>query len=420
VQLHDAALPAARHLLGGRARELLAVAVGAGGGRLRRFTSEQALYRPGHDLVVRYDALVDWGDGRPVGVTLVASTALDGAPPGTMVLQAEDLDGGLEVAVWRYPFDPDLTGLADAVIPSRAAELVGDFVGDLPTLEVRTFRPRRRAVVEAIGPAGRVFLKVVPPAEVARLVAAHEALAGAGLPVPQVLRAEPDRGLVALSAIEGGTLRQALAERSNGIPAEHVTALLDGLRATRWVDAPPAEPGTLVHAAGHGLMLQQVLPSERDRVQRLLDELEGAGQGTEEPRAVVHGDLHEAQVLVRDDGSISGLIDLDDAGYGHPADDAANLVAHLLSFGLGRTAPVRRRIEAVVGAVLRRAAEHTEPVDLDRRVAAGLIAMATGPFRAHQPGWRQATSARLALAEQRLAAHGSPQPLRERPLSRAS
>jgi aminoglycoside phosphotransferase (APT) family kinase protein len=408
MDLHDTDLPEARHLFGGRARELLSVAIEGAGGRLRRLTSEQALYRPGHDLVVRYEALVDWGDGRPVGETLIAGAAVNGAPAGTMVLQADDL----EVAVWRYPFDPDLPGLAKAVTPSQAAELVGDIVGntgigsDHVGLEVRTFRPRRRAAVEATGPAGRAFLKVVRPSEVAGLVAAHNALAAAGLPVPGVLRVEPDLGIVVISAVEGDTLRAALANRNLDGAAAELAGMLDRLGRVEWPDAPAATPGPLVHAPGHALLLEQVVPSERDRLHRLLDRIGPApSDSQEQPAGIVHGDLHEAQVLMAPDGAISGLIDLDDAGRGNRADDVANLSAHLLSFALGRTAPVRRRVDTLVSELARAQAQHTSPVELERRIGAAMVAMATGPFRARQSGWRKATAARLALAEQRLDAH---------------
>jgi aminoglycoside phosphotransferase (APT) family kinase protein len=42
----------------------------------------------------------------------------------------------------------------------------------------------------------------------------------------------------------------------------------------------------------------------------------------------VHGDLHDAQVLLTD-GAITGLLDVDGAGPGLMAEDAGNLVAHL-------------------------------------------------------------------------------------------
>ena len=399
----DEVLPAASRLLGGRARELLSVAIEGAGGCLRRFTSEQALYRPGYDLVVRYDALIDWGDGRPVGETLVARAGANGTPEGTMVLR----DGDLEVAVWRYPFDPDLPGLATAVTRSRANDLVADLVGEDVRLEVRTFRPQRRAVVEANGSLGRAFLKVVPPADVGRLVAAHQALAAGGLPVPEVLRADHTLGIVILSAVPGSTLRAALTQGPSSWPAEPIVDLLGRIGDIDWPDAPPAEPGPLVHAAGHARLLEHVVPWERDRLHRLLESIGPSDEGTSaEPGRVVHGDLHEAQILVADDATVTGLLDLDEAGHGSSADDVANLTAHLLSLALGRTAPLRRRVDVLTTELGRAEAIHTSPAELDRRIAAALIAMATGPFRARQSGWRRATAARLALAEQRLAAHG--------------
>lgn len=397
MDLDDAVLPAAPYLLGGGARDLLSVAIGNAGGRLHRCTSVQALYRPGHDLVVRYDTTVDWGDGRALTETLVACTTAAGAPPGTMVLQA----GDLEVAVWRYPFDPDLPGLAVAVTPSGVAELLGGHVGDGVTLNVRTFRPRRRAVVEATGSTGRVFLKVVAPQAVARVVDAHRALAGLG--VPEVVAAHPSEGIVVLAALEGETLHNALGAGTGPWPAEPVLDLLAGLRDTEWPGAPRAEPGPMVHAAGHAALIERVLPAERDRLRRLVD-LVGTPADTT-PTGIVHGDLHGAQILVGPGGAVSGVLDLDDAGAGQPADDVANLVAHLRSFALGRAAPARRRAESLAAALCRDHGTGVDPADLDRRIAASLVAMATSPFRTRQAGWRRMTSARLAAAEAYLRPH---------------
>lgn len=397
MDLDDAVLPAAPYLFGGGARDLLSVAIETAGGRLRRCTSEQALYRPGHDLVVRYDATVDWGDGRAVTETLVACTTAAGAPPGTMVLQA----GDLEVAVWRYPFDPDLPGLAAAVTPSHVAELLDGYVGDGVTLTVRTFRPRRRAVVEATGSTGRVFLKVVAPDAVARVVDAHRALASLG--VPEVVAAHPSAGIVVLEGLEGETLHNALSTGSGPWPVEPILDLLSRLRDTEWPGAPRAEPGPVVHAAGHAALIERVLPTERDRLRRLVD-LVGTPADTP-PAGIVHGDLHGAQLLVDADGAVTGLLDLDDAGAGQPADDVANMVAHLRAFALGRAAPARRRAEGLAAELCRNHGTGVDPANLDRRIAAALVAMATGPFRTRQAGWRRMTSARLAAAEAYLRPH---------------
>src|SRR5687768_1782035 len=109
----DAALPAAGELLGGGARALLHAAVRSGGGELISHRARQVLYRPGHELVVRYDAVVRWRAGSTTderAETLIACHRVGAPPPGTVVVAGRD--GVAAVGVWRYPFDPVLGALS--------------------------------------------------------------------------------------------------------------------------------------------------------------------------------------------------------------------------------------------------------------------------------------------------------------------
>jgi hypothetical protein len=89
---------------------------------------------------------------------------------------------------------------------------------------------------------------------------------------------------------------------------------------------------------------------------------------------------------------------VDGVGLGHPADDAGNLLAHLLVLR-GLAAP-----GAGVHGWLREAAgvlsPRHEPHELRRRTAAVLLGLATWPYTQHEPGWEDRCRGLLDLTEQ--------------------
>jgi hypothetical protein len=111
----------------------------------------------------------------------------------------------------------------------------------------------------------------------------------------------------------------------------------------------------------------------------------------------VHGDLYESQLLV-DRGRVCGLLDIDTVGSGYRIDDVANFCAHLsvLAQVSDRPRPIKR-----YGAVLLAHAEaHHDRAELRRRIAAGIVGLATGPFRVLERDWELGTVRRLDLASQ--------------------
>jgi hypothetical protein len=104
--------------------------------------------------------------------------------------------------------------------------------------------------------------------------------------------------------------------------------------------------------------------------------------------------------------SITGVLDVDDAGPGDPLDDRATVVAHLLARMMDRDLDAgRRRATGAYAMHLRRSfADSADPVDLDLVTAGALVGLATGPFRVQQHGWRHDVRRRLRLAE-RFARH---------------
>ncbi|MFD0747284.1 hypothetical protein ACFQ1L_39890 [Phytohabitans flavus] len=294
------------HLLTGPdAGDLLGVAVRPG--RLLAWRARQVDQQPGRGCTAAYDVRVRWPDGRDTDERLAACTGR--IPAGAAVLD----DGQERVGVWRYPHDPDLPALATAADETAVAALLDGFdLGGGPVrLALRAYRPRRRAIIEAVGERGRLFLKVVRPDRVRRLHERHRMLVGAGVPAAPSLGHTPD-GLLVLQALPGRTLREALRYGFPVLPpASAVLALLDqlpaelarGRRRRSWAEKAP-------HYAA---VVGAALPSSAEQAAAIASAIRAeGGRGEIVP---VHGDLYEAQLLVAGE-RVTGLLDIDTAGPG--------------------------------------------------------------------------------------------------------
>lgn len=199
-------------------------------------------------------------------------------------------------------------------------------------------RPERRAVVQRTTPGGRGgdYLRIVRPGRTAALVrcAAEAGNVLAGLPgfTTPTMRSPRDDGVVVTHALPGRSLRDLGAaslsgartgaaglgrllrhlgtvEPPTGLPPRHHRAEID------WV-------GTwLGRVAAH---LPHLHPHLAPRLNRVADHLHAT---VASPPGVIHGDLHDAQVLVAGDGSI-GVLDWDTMAVGEVALDAGNIWAH--------------------------------------------------------------------------------------------
>jgi aminoglycoside phosphotransferase len=413
--IDDALLPAAAFLTGPAAFDVIGAAVTATAGRLVHCESVQVQYRPATDLVVRYRAKIEDPDGNIETATLLAATTMHGAPAGTVPVEAELDDGLLTVGVWKWPFDPVLTALTEAVTPHRAAALFADVLEAPIELDVVVYRPTERAVIRAVDRNGRrVFIKVVAPATTTSLLERHRRLAAAGLPVPAVLAADESAGWFALAEIEGPTLRELLKDASATLPA--VDQLVDLRR--RLADTAPGATlsgrrARTVDAPAHAAMLGAVLPEQQARLARLAEHFTAlVPASTARPGTLVHGDLHEAQLIVVD-GTITGLLDVDDAGIGDPVDDIATLLGHLRYRALTTPVPeAAARLhaytdelrEAMVAEV---ASSGLDSTIIDNATAAVLVGLATGPFRIQMDGWREVVHQLLDLVDELLDASAS-------------
>ncbi len=398
-ELRRAWPPALRLLLGEDAVDLWNAAVAPAGGRLIGLRASGTTVQPGGAATVQYSAEIVWTDGRRTRDSLAATTGAR-IPVGATVLEGETDGERVAVGVWRWPLDPALPALAWASrAPAATHRLAALGLAEGPVhLRLRSYRPGRRAVVEATSPAGALFLKVVRPSAVQRLVERHAVLDRA-VPVPPVLGSTDD-GVVVLPGLGGKPMRTLLAGDGAGLPdAAALDALLDALpgAAARVTAVGRSRPGDARGRSGdHAAVLGLILPELRPRLGRLLSML-GAADPGEHPEVPVHGDFYESQLLV-EGGAVVGLLDVDTVGRGHRIDDWATLLGHLVLLETILPAPataVGYRAELQEAALRRWPAGQLHP-----RVAAVLLGLATGPFRVLQADWIARTEARIALAEQ--------------------
>jgi hypothetical protein len=291
------------------------------------------------------------------------------------------------VAVWRYPHDPYLPGLPAALEPARAQRLLDPEIAGrgAPRLRTRAYRPARRAVVEVRGsdgePAPLLFLKVLSTRRAERLAATHRHL-GHHVPVPAVV-GTPRRGVLALEALAGRTLREALIA-GTAVPDPGELVEISQRLATSGL-VSERSPGAFADPGRHVALLCELAPRHEAVIRRVAD---AAGR-VDGARVPVHGDLHAGQLLVGASG-ITGLLDVDGAGTGLMAQDAGTLVAYLRALGGHHPAAVDR-LEAYADAVAGRYRPVVGRDALARATAGGWLALATGPFRAQEPRWPERT-----------------------------
>jgi aminoglycoside phosphotransferase (APT) family kinase protein len=149
-------------------------------------------------------------------------------------------------------------------------------------------------------------------------------------------------------------------------------------------------------------LLASVLPSERDRLDRLHDRLQLAIEdATQRAPGFVHGDLHERQLIV-EGAEVIGLLDIDECGLGDPVDDIAVPVAHLRYRAL--TAPNAARIDRYADNLIAATADLVPATATAVATAAVLAGLATSSFRAQADNWQQRAVAVLDLIDDVLSA----------------
>lgn len=385
----DPKLPALRALLGSDATDVLSAAGTAGGFEVVAAEASQVRYRPGRSVVVQYRTSIRDGNGQVSQPMLTATCGIDVGSDTPIVSGPE----GVEIAVWRFPYDPFLPGLRSASNGPRVRELLQRLGAptDTATLRVRAYRATRRAVVEARGDTASVFMKVLQPAKAHALHEKHQSLAK-HLPIPRSLGWSQRLGIVAMEALPGTTLRNRIESGSAEMPSP--AALIDLLDSfPQPSSTASATPPAHRRVREHARLIGSVLPEARV----LLDELAAATDTASAPGPpeAVHGDFHASQVLL-DGSEIVGLVDVDTAGSGQRVDDLAALVGQIatLTLLLPDPQPAQSYLEILIDDFDTR----IDPEALRARTGYVILGLATGPFRVQLADWPHETMQRLELA----------------------
>jgi aminoglycoside phosphotransferase len=240
------------------------------------------------------------------------------------------------IGVWLYPSDPALPALRTVTDVASTAAVLGRLgISGTPTVvEVVSYRPGRRAVVRVDSGPQRLFLKVVEPAKAESISERHELFRVSGLPVPRLLGWSSD-GVVAMSGLPGVEAQYAVGRIQNhGAFLDQLEFLCSLLEVVPAVNT--ARPSLFNRLDWYVDRLSERLPHDAERVAQVGDAiaLRGAeGRGFEFTPVTIHGDLHLGQLFVDADrpSEIAGILDIDTAGVGDPADDAGAFYAHVIA-----------------------------------------------------------------------------------------
>jgi hypothetical protein len=388
-------------LTGPRVGELLATAVEHAGGHLVSWRLDHIDTNPRQSTTATYKAVVDWAYGRREELLGVSARA--GRLTRSDYRADVFFDGEREVAVWLYPKDPDLPGLARAAYADDMAAILNEY-RVLATrvrpedvrLDMIGYRPRRRAVLKVTIARHRTVLytKVLRPGPFEQVRLRHALLLDAGVPAPVIAAATPDNLLV-LRRLPGVPLAKAIFDAQAPCTAEDLIGILDSMpspiasldRRAPWSDA-------VGHYAG---MVMKAMPALERRLRWMVGHIEAGLRPIPPGDEPTHGDFHEGQLHVMG-GRVCGMLDIDTAGPGSRADDLACLVAHLSTVQrMNHQQAVR--VHALIRAWVPVFDTRVDATELRLRAAAVIISLATGPFRSQEPNWQKETIKIVDAAE---------------------
>lgn len=383
--LHDPDLPTVSELTDvTSARRLLEAALSDVGRQIRAVEISEVVYRPGRRCLVRYTAEID----NPAGTVQLVAVTGSPLPEAAVRLRS----GSEEVVVWAFPDDPALPGLPHAMNHDIAAALLTE-LGVRPSdlrLGVRSYRPGRRAVIEAQTADQRLYLKVVRPSKAEALNGVHRRLAG-HVPVPRAVGWSSELGVVVLEPLPGTPVATLLAQgRAELLPsADDLTNLLDLIARSGFEGRRRPAPHERLDE--HCEVVVAIAPALGGMVAHLR---RAVSEVPAEPEIVAHRDFHASQLMIAE-GALR-LVDIDTVGPGTRADDMAVLIAQLEC--LARPGPQEQSIKSYAATVLDRFEQVVPPESLRPRIAAAIAGFAVGPFRTQEAHWRRETRRRIEAA----------------------
>jgi ATP-binding cassette subfamily B protein len=337
-------------------------------------------YKPGTNIVVRYD--VGFGGGaRHEAIAMAAS-------------------GSYLARRAAKPENQALASLVHERVPARASLSYDDELGallqwfpldlSLPALAeqrwdgatVLAYKPRRRAVLQAGGEVVKLYAKEDEYRAAARGLIASARVHGVRSPIPVTVF--PDRLITVQRLLPGEQPEPAEA-------AEAAGALLAELHGAAPGRLPSAPPGAQLNAAGATAGLIAALSDTLGRratalVERLSREVP-AGL----PIVPAHGDFNSRQLLASDEGL--ALVDFDGMCRAPAALDLATYAAYVVlgdDDELGRAEQVLARLLAGYG---------TTPPAVRWYLATCILRRAARPFRYLEPDWPERVDGMLAAAE---------------------
>ncbi|MUK03184.1 aminoglycoside phosphotransferase family protein [Vibrio cholerae] len=326
----------------------------------------------------------------------ITTSPLPRASEGVAVFHRRGADA---LSVWAHPRDPLLPGLPMAL---DAARITGYAFGPghepaATALELRSYRPLRRAVVLAANGHEYRYLKVLRRHTAAKLAERHRMLQAAGVPAP-MLAGVPLQDVVAMHPAPGEPLAELLMrDGASGVDPHGLVRLLTSLPPD--VLALPVRAPWAARVRDYGEGAAAALPAHAERIRRLAGEIDDAVRSTDPgPLVPTHGDFYEGNLLMTG-GTVSGLLDVDALGPGRLVDDLACFLGHAavlpgLHAGYVHVPEAVRRFTLGFD-------EHVDPAALRSRAAAVSLTLIAGARRhaADDDGAGEALS-RLAVAEQ--------------------
>lgn len=241
-------------------------------------------------------------------------------------------------SVWLYPADPALPALQTVTNTASAAAVLDSLgVGVVPTgVDVVSYRPGRRAVVRVVSDGEPMFLKVVEPAKAESISERHDLFRSSGVPVPRLLGWSAE-GVVAMAGLPGVEAQAVVASiGDHGAFLDQVDFLCTLVAGVASVTT--ARPSLYRRLDWYVERLSERLPGEGERIQEVGAAIARRGADGYDfafTPVTVHGDLHLGQLFVdrANPSVIAGMLDIDTAGVGDPADDAGAFYAHVIALG---------------------------------------------------------------------------------------
>lgn len=312
----------------------------------------------------------------------------------------------LNITVRCFPEDRRLRVLERLFDPSRRSRLVRKLLPRVGTFEVESldtlaYKPERRYVGVLAGEAKRAVLKLYGPGAAAERGVHRGLFSRNGLRVARCIGRSRRHRVLAFEWLGGERFvsviaRDAVAARVAAADVGRALAELHTQLRSADVSYAPQYHDFLAAVARDVAALH---PGCADRARRVTGAAARALQDQAADVQPIHGDFYAKQVLVGDEAA--AILDLDQAGWGDPALDVANFIAHLEYEAITRALPSapRNSVAEALVACYEETAGRAISARLPVAVAVNLLRLATWPFRTRAHKWDESIAAVLDRAD---------------------